>query len=408
MKKILQINSVAGIGSTGRLADEIGQFASNAGWENYIAYGRSGAKANPRLIKIGALGSVLMHVVETRFFDRHGLGSKRATVRFINRIKEINPDIIHLHNIHGYYLNVSLLFKYFAVSKIPVIWTIHDCWPITGHCAFFDHIGCTKWKTQCEKCPQLGAYPESWLADRSYKNHLLKKKLYSYDIRLSVIAVSEWMRNVAENSILKSYIIKMIYNWVDTSVFKPSDKRDMIRSKYRIANKFLLLGVASKWCERKNLTDYLKLSRLLPDGFMILLVGLSKQQIRRLPDSVHAIPKTDSISDLAELYSAADAVLNLSLEESFGLTIVEGLACGTPGIVYNSTASPELITQENGFVVEKGDLNGVVAAAQLIKAKGKEYYKDRCINRAKSYFNKNDQISKYLDLYESVLCGVKN
>lgn len=385
------------------MVDEIDSLVSTKGWESYIAYGRGKGEVNSRLIKIGNKWNIIKHILLTRFFDRHGLGSKKATYKLVERIKEIKPAIIHLHNIHGYYLNISVLFRYLENSNIPVIWTLHDCWSFTGHCAHFDHIGCMKWKVHCDNCPQKAAYPRSWFRDRSYKNFTLKKKIYSNGNQITVVAVSEWIRNIAKSSILSGFKIRMIHNWTDTDVFKSDDNKEMIRSKYGIKDQFLLLGVASKWCERKGFDDYLELSRLLPDGYLILLVGLSRKQLAKLSGSIIGTPRTDNVSELSALYSAADVVLNLSPEESFGLTTVEGLACGTPGIVYNCTASPELISQETGFVVEKGDLRGVIAAAQLIKAKGKEYYKERCVDRAKSCFNKIDQISKYLNLYESVL-----
>lgn len=399
---LLQINSVVNSGSTGRIAEEIGQVTMKNGWKSYIAYARNERTSESKTIKIGNDWDIKWHGLQTRLFDRHGLASEKATKKLVEKIKEIQPDIIHLHNLHGYYLNIEILFHYLATANIPIVWTLHDCWPMTGHCAYFSFIGCDKWKTQCEHCPQKKGYPASYLMDRSYQNYRLKKGLFTSVSKMTLVPVSNWLTTIVKDSFLKDYPVKTIYNGVDTKVFSPQ-ATDEIQKKYKIGDKFVLLGVASVWSERKGFKDFIRLSQLLNDDEMIILVGLTNQQINSLPPNILGICRTENVHQLAELYSLADVVCNLSVEETFGLTIIEGFACGTPGIVYNCTASPELITPETGFIVEQGDLADIRKTIDIVKSKGKAFYSAACRERAVKMFNKNDRYAEYIQLYEQML-----
>ena len=402
MKKLLQINSVVNSGSTGRIAEEIGQTAIAAGWESYIAYGRNDGQSESHLIHIGNDRDIKLHGLQTRLLDRHGLGSKGATIDFIKKLEYIKPDIIHLHNIHGYYINIEILFNYLIKVEIPVVWTFHDCWPITGHCSHFTYVGCDKWKTQCFECPQKRGYPASYFIDRSKKNYILKKELFNSLSNLTLVPVSQWLSGVLKESFLQNYPIRVINNGINTEVFKPSLSSDF-RNKYGLEDKFIMIGVATSWGERKGLKDYIELSKILESEFQIVLVGLNKKQIEQLPNNILGIERTDNVGELADIYSSADLVLNLSYEETFGLTTVEGFVCGTPGIVYNATASPELIDVSTGIVVEQGNINKLTEAIYSIKKKGKEYYSEACVNRAYRLYKKEDRYKEYIDLYESLL-----
>lgn len=402
MKTLLQINSVINSGSTGRIAEEIGQTAIDTGWESYIAYGRNERPSSSKLIKIGTDKDIKLHGLQTRLFDRHGLGSKGATTDFIRQIEKIDPDIIHLHNIHGYYINIEVLFQYLKNADVPVVWTFHDCWPITGHCSHFSFVGCEKWKTQCYKCPQKKGYPASYIIDRSKKNFILKKELFNSLSNLTLVPVSQWLSGVLKESFLQNYPIRVINNGINTEVFKPSTE-NAFRIKHSLENMFVLLGVATSWSEQKGLKDYIELSKILESDYQIVLVGLTKKQIEQLPNNILGIERTENVEELADIYSSADIVLNLSYEETFGLTTVEGFACGTPGIVYNSTASPELIDKSTGLIVEPGDINGLTEAIFQIKENGKQYYSDACVNRAYRLYKKEDRYKEYIDLYESLI-----
>jgi len=402
MIKLLQINSVVNIGSTGRIAEDIGKLAIENGWKSYIAYGRNAKSSESQLLKIGDNFDFKIHALDTRLFDRHGMASKNATKEFFEKLKIVSPDIIHLHNIHGYYVNIELLFAYLEIVQKPVVWTFHDCWPITGHCSHFSYVGCEKWETECYKCPQKKDYPASWLIDRSKKNFKLKKKLFTSLQNLTIVSVSKWLSGIINNSYLGYYPTKIIYNGINTQVFKPYIDSDF-RIKHHIENKFILLGVASVWNQRKGLNDFLKLSKVLNNEYKIILVGLTTKQIEHLPEGILGFTRTESADELALMYSAADIVLNLSYEETFGLTTVEGLACGTPGIVYNSTASPELIDESTGLVIEPGDINELVEAVEKIKKKGKQSYSNACVKRAYLLYRKEDCYKNYIELYESLL-----
>src|SRR5690554_6590049 len=401
-KKILQINTVVNTSSTGRIAEEIGLTAMYNGWDSYVAYGRNKRPSASKLIKIGNNTDIKLHGLQTRLFDRHGLASKGATMKLIQEIKKIKPNIIHLHNLHGYYLNYEILFGYLSVVNIPTVWTFHDCSPITGHCVYFSYVDCEKWKTQCYSCPQKKGYPASYFIDRSKKNYNLKKELFNSLSNLTLVPVSQWLSGILKESFLQNYPIKVINNGVNTDVFKPSLNSDF-RNKYGLKDKFTLLGVASVWEERKGLKDFIELSKLLNSGYQIVLVGLTKKQIEQLPENILGIERTENVEELADIYSSADLVLNLSYEETFGLTTVEGFACGTPGIVYNATASPELIDVSTGIVVEQGNINKLVDAIYSIKKKGKEYYSEACVNRAYRLYKKEDRYREYIDLYEELI-----
>jgi glycosyltransferase involved in cell wall biosynthesis len=289
-----------------------------------------------------------MHGLQTRIFDNHGMASKIATKKLIKQIKQINPNIIHLHNIHGYYLNYAILFEYLNELNIPIVWTLHDCWSITGHCTYFSFVGCNKWKSECYSCPQKKSYPTSWFIDRSKENFRLKKKHFTSLSNMTIVPVSNWLSDLIKESYLHKYPIRTIHNGIDLSVFKPSDS-EKFKSMYNIQNKFILLGVANKWELRKGLKDFVELSNLLDSDYKIVLVGLSRKQIEQLPDNILGIERTESVEGLAEIYSAGDVFLNPTYEDNFPTTNLEALACGTPVITYETGGSPEAIDESTGI-----------------------------------------------------------
>ncbi len=405
--KLLQINSTANWGSTGKIAEQIGQAAMSAGWESYIAYGRSANLSKSKLIKIGSRLGVLWHIIESRLFDNHGLASRIATKRFIKKIKEINPDIIHLHNIHGYYINYKILFEYLTAVDIPIVWTLHDCWSFTGHCAHYIHKKCEQWKTACCKKECKRYYPISYTS-RTRQNFDLKKVLFlGLGDRLVITPVSKWLAGQAKQSFLSQQRIQYVYNGVDTTLFSPQDTRHIVH-KYKLEGKTVLLGVASAWSEGKGYSDYIALRNKLSDKYVIIMVGLTEKIINKLPKGIIGIARTQSIKELAELYSVADVVLSLSRAETFGLTVAEGMACGTPAVVYNNTAIPELISPETGLVVDKtGDIDGIISAIKEVERNGKAHYSKACRKRAEEYFDKNKCFEKYIELYNEILNKTK-
>jgi len=401
-KILLQINSVVNFGSTGRIAEELGQVAIADGWESYIAYGRNERLSKSKLIRIGTDWDIKSHVLQTRLFDRHGLGSLKATNKLIEQIKLIKPDIIHLNNLHGYYLNIKVLFKYLSVIEIPVLWTIYDCWPMTGHCAYFDLVDCDKWKTKCYSCPQLNKYPASFLLDRSKKNYVLKNELFNSVKNLTIISNSKWLGSIISQSYLRNYPVKIINSGINIDDFRPVQS-NFVKDKYNLHEKFIILGVASEWDQRKGLEDFLELNKKLDSNYQIILVGLNKSQIKCLPQNIIGITKTESVQELATYYSNSDIFINPTWEDNFPTTNLEALACGTPVITYNTGGSPEAIDSDTGFVVEKGDIQGLINAINTIKEKGKSFYSTACRARAEQLYDKNDRYIDYIRLYKSLL-----
>lgn len=402
-KCLLQINITANWGSTGKIAEQIGKIVKNEGWRSIIAYGRKANISENELLRIGTEASVIEHGFESLIFDNHGLGSRLATIKFIRKIDAIEPDIIHLHNIHDYYLNYKILFNYLSKKNIPVVWTLHDCWPFTGHCAHFDYAGCDMWKTECHKpCPCLNQYPKSILFDQSSRNWKLKRQSFTSLGNMTLVPVSNWLGNLVSESFLKQYTRKVIYNGIDLNVFQAADDVSVLKKKYHLEDKKVLIGVASAWNDRKGFHDYIELSERLPVNNKLVLIGLNDKQRRALPSHILGLGRTATQKELVMWYTLAEIVLNLSYEESFGLTTVEGMACGTPSIAYNATASPELISKDTGVVVEPHDIKGVLDAIAEIQTKGKKSYIKACRNRAISLFNKDDRFADYLNLYNNL------
>ena len=400
---LLQINVVANSGSTGRITEGIGQMAIKAGWKSYIAYGRWANQSQSELAKIGNKWDVYSHVLQTRLFDRHGLASKGATQKLIRQIEQIKPDIIHLHNVHGYYLNYPILFDYLSKLHIPMVWTLHDCWPFTGHCAYFSYSGCEKWKLQCNHCPNKREYPASFGLDHSAANYRLKKKYFTSIPNLTLVSVSDWLNSLLLCSFLRNYVSRRIYNGIDTEVFQPIEWSDALLDKYKIPTTNFVLGVSNVWDRRKGLQDFVRLRELLPDSYAIVLVGLSQQQISKLPQGIIGVQRTEDVACLRALYSGALAFVNLTWEDNFPTTNLEALACGTPVITYRTGGSPEAVTPETGFVVEQGNLKRVVQAIETIYYKRKSVYVDVCRERAVRYFDKEKRFEEYINLYQALL-----
>ena len=407
MKKLLQINPVIRINtSTGRIMQEIGELARANGWETYIAYsqGRDGVSPNAaHLIPVGNRWSVAWHGIMTRLFDRHGLASERATRQLIAEIQRIQPDIIHIHNIHGYFLNYRILFEYLSNANIPVIWTVHDCWLYTGHCYHYSYKLCGKWKNQCLDCPQRKDFPTSWWVDRSKQNFLDKKKAFTSVPKdlMTFVTVSEWMKNEMKMSFLKDYPYQVIHNGINLENFQvyPADE---VKKRYGLEGKRILLGVASIWMEEKGWNDFMQLGGMLNPDEVIVLVGVKEEQKKGLPATIVPISRTDNLKQLAELYAAAEALVNPTWQDNYPTVNLEAIACGTPVVTYRTGGSIEVITPDTGFIVEQGDIPGLLAAVRTIEERGKDYYQTKCRAYAEAHFRKEDRYADYLKLYENL------
>lgn len=403
MPKILQITIDGNTGSTGRIAEAIGRLAMAHGWESYIAHGRYARPSESAIIQIGSYSDVLWHGFQTRVFDRHGLGSKKATIELVKKIEDFKPDVIQLHNIHGYYINMEVLFNYLSKTAIPVVWTFHDCWSITGHCAHFEFADCNKWKTECSKCHQKKEYPASYFIDRSKKNFHLKKRLFNSVQNMVVITPSNWLRNIVMESFMKEIPILTIPNGIDTTIFKPQSNSIEIKSKYHIGNRYMVLGVASPWSQKKGLSDFIELNKLLKEDEVIVLVGLSSSQLKNLPANIIGLAKTENRQELIDIYSAADLFINPTWEDNFPTTNLEALACGTPIATYHTGGSIEAVSPDTGFIVEKGDIQALVEIIKKLKESVKQQYAEACRKRAVELYSKDDRFKEYLDLYENLI-----
>ena len=386
--------------STGRITESIGKLAIEKGWDCYIIHGARYARPGSCMHSIQAVSKLgeYVHYAESLLLDNHGLASRRATKAVIEQIKQIQPDLIQLHCVHGYYINYKLLFEYLNTTNIPVVWTFHDCWAFTGHCAHFVTAGCEKWKIGCDDCPLKGDYPKS-LLDFSKRNFTIKKELFSNNSNLHIVAVSEWLANLTKESFLKEKDIRIINNGVDIDKFQINDKESNVLNK----KKYCILAVASSWTEEKGLSDYVKLSYLLSDEEELIMIGVDDKTKYSLPLKIKCLPRTNSIEELVKWYNTADVVLSLSKAETFGLTIAESLSCGTPVIVYDNTAQPELVTSSTGFVVENGNVNAVYVKIRDMKRIGKTSFSNACRERAKMIYNREKCFEKYIDLYDELL-----
>ncbi|MBR7133390.1 MAG: glycosyltransferase [Clostridia bacterium] len=395
---IIEINSVD-YGSTGKIALQIAETVENSADNVYVCTsgGRKhkASKSNPKRIYIGGFFSEKLHLVLDRLTGYNGCFSCISTAVFLNRIKKLKPDIIHLHNLHNCYINLPMLFKFIKKHNIRVVWTLHDGWAFTGHCACFDMVGCQKWKSGCFKCPSYKQYPKS-LVDRSQKMYQLKKKWFTEVKDLTIVTPSQWLADLAKQSFLKDYPVKVINNGIDLSVFKPTVSD--FKEKNNCEDKIILLGVAFGWGERKGLDAFLTLAERLDDKYQIVLVGTDEGIDERLPANIISIHRTQNQIQLAELYTAANLFINPTRDDNFPTVNMEALACGTPVLTFRTGGSPEMLDDTCGAVVEKDDIDALYAKVLDI-TQNKRFSKEACIERAKKYDN-GVKFKEYADLYK--------
>ena len=383
--KVLMINSVCGIGSTGRICTDIADELTENGHECKIAFGRKAApeRYQKYAYRITSDGGVKINALKARLFDNEGFNAARATKKLISFIEEYNPDVIHLHNLHGYYLNVEVLFDYLKKADKKVVWTLHDCWAFTGHCAYFDYPECGKWRENCGNCGRLNDYPKA-IIDRSERNLAKKKEIFGGVKNLTVVTPSKWLAELVKQSFLGEYLIEVINNGIDTAVFRPTESN--FKEKNGLSGKKIILGVANIWDARKGFGDFISLSKKISDDYRIVLVGLDEKQLGMLPENILGITRTSSAKELAEIYTAADVLFNPTYEDNYPTVNLEAQACGTPVVTYDTGGSGESVPKEN--VIAAGDVD---AFLKIGKSQLKVKYIDK---RNKSLF-----IDNYLKLY---------
>lgn len=398
--KVVQINAVYGVGSTGRIVEDIHKVLKKNGHESYVfwAIKNSDTSKDKQIFQIGNVFDHKLHAIKRRIFLNQGFNSKIATYKLCKRIKEISPDIVHLHNLHSNFINLPYLFKFLRTNKIKTLITLHDCWMFTGMCTHYEKWNsCLQWENGCRECPAVNK--KRW--DKVRKMYQTKKECYSNNNSLYVNGVSRWTTEAAKFSMIHAQKYTCIYNWIDTNVFKPSNAKKKIMLKYNIPEHHkIVLGVSQEWSVEKGLNEFVKLSGQMKNTVTVILVGRSTDIIKR--DNLIFIGYTKDQEELAELYSAADLFMNPSRMETFGLVTVEAMACGTPVVAYKNTGTKELITDDTGWLVKDGDIEAMLELVKKILASNQKKSLITCRTHVIDMFEKNRQLKKYLSLYEEI------
>lgn len=404
--KIVQINAVYEYSSTGRTTMEMHEYLCSHGIDSYVFCTNKNIPEY-NVFKIGCDLDYKIHSFLSHLTDGQGLYSKKSTKKLLTRLDEIKPDIVILRNLHANYINYPLLLKYLSSKDIATIIVLHDVWTFTGHCCYYSIDNCDKWKTSCHHCPALGSYNKSWFWDNSTNNFMRKMELFQSIPRLAVIGVSKWVANEAKHSpmFVKARYIDYIYNWIDLKKFYPQDNIE-IRSKLQLENYYTVISVAQNWCEGKGLSIIFNVAKRLPNVRFILVGTMSYKGI--LPENIISVGVTSNVSELAQYYSMADALLVCSLQETFGKVSAEALSCGTPVLSNNATANPEIAGEECGFSFENNNVDQIVYCIDKMKNVGKAFYTNKCINRAVTEFNFDIQIQKYMDLFKNMMSWKNN
>lgn len=396
--RILHINAIHEEKSTGRICKEISSVAVAHGHESVVAYATGPDTGSG--FRIGSSFDQKRHALLSRLSGKQGYFSKGATVELIDYIESYKPDVVHLHNLHGNYIHLETLFNWLRHTDTPTVLTLHDCWFYTGKCTHYTRTGCERWRDGCGSCPRLALDNPSWGLDRTAEMWQDKKRWFENISRLAVIGVSDWITIEARFSFLgNAKMIRRIYNWVDLDIFYPRDTSGL-REVLGLENRFVLLGVASSWDDSKGLSDFLQVAQALPETQLLLVGDLPDIT---LPVNVIHIPSTNRIEELADYYALADVFLNLSVEESFGKVTAEAMASGTPVVVLDATANPELVPPTCGEVIQPQRLEAVIAAIEKMKRLGKEHYTDSCVEHARTSFSMEERVTDYLGVYESLV-----
>ena len=398
--KVLFINMAYGAGSTGKIIADIMDLLKKNGNDAKALYGTGEQSHNADAVKVSGKLGYYFHNAASRLTDHAGLYSWAATRKMIREIKAFQPDLIHLHTLHGFYVNYEMLFRFLKEADIPVVWTLHDCWAFTGHCTHFSQAKCTQWQTECRDCKLLRRYPHCYGRGDVRRNFLRKKRAFTGVKNLTITTPSRWLANQVSRSFLRDYPRTVIPNGIDRRIFRPQSSG--LRKKYRLEDKKIVLGAANVWNTRKGLPDMLTLADRLGSAYQVVLIGLTERQLPDIPANVLGFLRTANQAELAQWYSAADVFVNPTYEETFGLTTVEAQACGTPVVVYQTDGCPETVAPGNGRLVPQGDMQALEDAVRDITNGS-----CRADPQRAAQFDKDAVYQDYLELYENVLSALK-
>lgn len=390
--KVLLINSFFTVGGPPRIVNGIYDTLIAEGHSCKIAASREKQYVPQDSIQIGNRFDVMINAALCRLFDDDGFHSKMATRKLIRQIEEYDPDIIHLHNLHGYYINIEILFDYLKKCGKKIFWTLHDCWAFTGHCPHFMVVDCKKWQTQCQHCPQKHVYPTSLFLDNSKNNFSRKKAAFTRVPNMTLITPSQWLANLARQSFLQEYPVEVQHNKIDTNIFKPTHSD--FRQKFHLENQKIILGVAQHWTPNKGLSDFIQLAQMLDDNYTIVLVGLTPKQATSLPPHIIPVAPTNNVEELVKIYTAADVFVNPTYDDNFPTVNLEALACGTPVITYKTGGSPEALDNSCGAVVEVGNIKQVADTIHQ-----SNFCATSCLRRAKVFDRQLHRLD-FLDIYK--------
>ena len=389
--KIVQINTTCGAGSTGKIAVAISQLLTQNNVDNYVLYSH-GQSEYPLGIKYAKDAECKLQALRSRITGEYGFGAQEITKKLIAELEKLQPEIVHLHNIHTHDCNLEMLFSYFKEKQTKLFWTFHDCWAFTGYCPYYDLVECNKWQTECGDCPQKKLY--TWFKDKSAELFARKKALFT-GLDLTIVTPSKWLADEVKKSFLKDYPVRVINNGIALDVFRPTQSD--FREKQGLEGKKVLLGVAFEWEKRKGLDVFLSLAERLPDEYRIVLVGTNDSIDKQLPKNILSIHKTQNQTQLAEIYTAADVFVNATREENFPTVNIEALACGTPVLTFATGGSGEIPDENSGKVVAKNDVAALYEEIVRICTE-KPYSVGACTRRAQD-FEQNARFEEYLGLY---------
>lgn len=397
--RVVQINATCGVGSTGKICVGISELMTANNIENYIIFS-SRTNGYPLGISCSDDQYIKIQALKSRILGNYGFNSEKSTRKMIRELERIQPDVVHLHNIHGHDCDLELLFSYFRQKKTKLIWTFHDCWAFTAYCPHFTMMKCSKWKTMCVNCIQRRSF--SWIFDRSTTLFQRKKELFS-GLDLTIVTPSQWLAGLVKESFLKVYPVRVINNGINLEIFKPSQSD--FRARYDLVGKKLLLGVSFGWSDRKGLDVFVELAKRLPDDYRIILVGTDENVDKQLPENIISIHRTQNQQELAEIYSAADLFVNPTREENYPTVNMESLACGTPVLTFRTGGSPEIIDETCGTVVDCDDVDAMEQEILRI-CTDRSFTEQDCLKRAYS-FEQAERFKEYLSLYDGMTIGKK-
>lgn len=395
MKKVLFINAIP-YGSTGKIVDGIARVANEQEAQTliYLSWTKEYRKSDREDVIVGSFLGKFLHICRAKLTGKNGLYSKRDTKKLLKIIDKYKPDVINLHILHCWCINLPMLFNHIKKNNIRVVWTFHDCWAFTGQCPHFIMAKCDKWKTGCFDCQQYREYPGAYV-DKTEKMYKLKKEWFTGVKDMTIVTPSKWLASLVKESFLKEYPVEVINNGIDLNIFKPTESN--FREKYGLENKKIVLGVAFGWGRRKGLDVFLEIAKILPANYQIVLVGTDEATDKLLPNNIISIHRTANQKELAEIYTASDVFANPTREDTFPTVNMEALACGTPVVTFKTGGSPEILDDTCGTVVDVDDIgafeHGIIRACE-----DESFTREACIARAQN-FDKNNKFKEYVELF---------